>query len=124
MIGAMLGLLGPGLRALAKEYLYPHSFEWLAGKLPWSDPGRTRERWEIMGGKTIYQALELIQAGVRVEEEDRLQVTNLLGNRSGFPSNEFPNTLIAGGLQWPTSDNVLISLRRIEPDQVEGRTAL
>ena len=79
MIGVVLALLGPALRDLAKAYLKPHSFEWLVGKLPWSDPGRTRERREWMGETTVAQALERIQSDVHVQTGGEVKVLNLPG---------------------------------------------
>ena len=117
LIGAVLALLGPGVRELANEYLHPHSFEWLAGKLPWCDPGRTRERYEWMGGKTIGQALGLIQAGVRVENGDEVEVCNLLGDPIRVPLDKNPSTLLAGPLSWQGGYGVMIPLRHIEPDR-------
>ena len=117
LIGAVLALLGPGVRELANEYLHPHSFEWLAGKLPWCDPGRTRERFEWMGGKTIDQALGLIQAGVRVENGDEVEVCNLLGDPIRVPLDTNPSTLLAGPLSWQGGYGAMIPLRHIEPDR-------
>ena len=114
MVGVVLALLGPGVRELANEYLHPHSFEWLVGKLPWRDPDRIRERVEWMGGKTVEQALELIQAGVRVEREDEVEVHNLLGDPIRVALVAIPGTLLAGPLDWQGGCGVMISLRSIE----------
>ena len=119
MIGSVLGLLGPDVRALANEYLHPHSFEWLVGKFPWLDPGRTRERWEWMGGKTVVQAVELIRAAVRVETGNEFEVRNLLGDPVRVALDSNPSTLMAGPLNWQGGYGVMISLRHIKPERFQ-----
>ena len=122
MIGMMLALLGPDMRKLAKEYLHPHSFEWLVEKLPWDDPG-TRDRIvEWMGGKSVDEALELIQAAIRVEKEGEVEVLNLLGDPIWVALDaidEDPSTLLAGSLSWQGGYGVMIPLRRVDPDRLQ-----
>ena len=120
MIGCLLALLGPDLRDLAKEYLRPHSFDWLVEQLPWSDPGRIPERWEWMGGNTVDQALELIQAGVKVETGEDVVVLNLLGEPMRVALEQEPRTLLAGALSWQGGYGVMIPLRRIEPRSLQA----
>ncbi len=120
MIGCLLVLLGPDLRNLAKEYLRPHSFDWLVGQLPWSDPGRIPERFEWMGGNTVDQALELIQAGVKVETGEDVAVLNLLGEPMRVALEQEPRTLLAGALSWQGGYGVMIPLRRIEPRSLQA----
>ena len=115
MIGSLLALLGPDLRDLAKEYLHPHSFDWLLEQLPWSDPGRIPERWNWMGGHTVDQALELIRTGVKVETGEDVTVLNLLGQPMRVALEREPRTLLAGALSWQGGYGVMIPLRRIEP---------
>ena len=117
MIGVMLALLGPKLRELANEYLHPHSFEWLVRKLPWPDPGRTRERIEWMGGRTVVEALELIQAGVRVKSGDEVEVRNLLGHPIWVALDANPSTLLVGHPDWQEGYGVMITLRNVDPDR-------
>ena len=115
MIGVVLGLLGPDLRDLADEYLRPHSFEWLVGQLPWRDPGGTSRRLDWMGGKTIIDALELIQAGVEVETGEEVEVLSLLGQPIRVALDQEIHTLLAGALNWQGGGyGVMIPLRRIE----------
>ena len=79
MIGVVLGLLGPSMRELATEYLHPHSFDWLVGKLPWRDPEGTPQRQALTltkAGGNIVPALELPQAGVQVETGEDVEVTS------------------------------------------------
>ena len=114
MVGLVLGLLGPNVRDLANEYLRPHTFEWLVGKLPWSDPGKTSERREWMGDRTIAHALELIQAGIRVETGDKVEVLSLLGQPIRVALDQEIHTLLAGALNWQGGYGVMIPLRRIE----------
>ena len=120
MIGCLLALLGPDLRDLAKEYLRPHSLDWLVEQLPWSDPGRIPERWEWMGGNTVDQALELIQAGVKVETGEDVAVLNLLGEPMRVALEQEPRTLLAGALSWQGGYGVMIPLRRIEPRSLQA----
>ena len=120
MIGCLLALLGPDLRDLAEEYLRPHSFDWLVQQLPWSDPGRIPERWEWMGGKTLDQALELIQAGIKVETGEDVAVLNLLGEPMRVALEQEPRTLLAGALSWQGDYGVMIPLRRIEPRSLQA----
>ena len=120
MIGVLLGLLGPGMRELANEYLRPHSFEWLIKQLPWSDPGQTPPRWEWMGNKTVDQALELIQAGVRVETGKEVEVRNLVGQPIRVALDQEARTLLAGGPSWQGGYGVMIPLRRFEHNHLEG----
>ena len=118
MIGVVLALLGPALRHLAEEYLHPHSFDWVAGQLPWRDPGRTRERVEWMGEKTAREALELIEAGVDVRTGDTVEVLNLLGSTIEIPLDQDPTSLLAGHLNWQGLHcryGVMIPLRAIDP---------
>ena len=114
MIGVVLALLGPALRDLAKAYLKPHSFEWLVGKLPWSDPGRTRERREWMGETTVAQALDRIQSDVHVQTGGEVKVLNLLGQSMRVALEQDPHTLLAGALSWQGGYGVMIPLRRIQ----------
>ncbi len=111
MIGAVLGLLGPDVRKLANEYLHPHSFEWLVGKLQWHDPGE--QRW--MGGKTAGQALDFFSIAVQVIG-DEAQVCNLLGMPIRVALEKNPDTLIAGSLGGVGCE-AIIPLRCIDPDQ-------
>lgn len=122
MIGMMLALLGPDMRKLAKEYLHPRSFEWLVKELPWDDPG-TRDRIvEWMGGKSVDEALELIQTAIRVEKEGEVEVLNLLGDPIWVALDaidENPSTLLAGPLSWQGGYGVMIPLRRVDPDRLQ-----
>ena len=119
MIGVVLALLGLALRDLAEAYLKPHSFEWLVGKLPWRDPGRTRERREWMGETTVAQALERIQSDVHVQTEDEVEVLNLLGQSMRAALEQEPRTLLAGALSWQGGYGVMIPLRRIESGRLQ-----
>lgn len=120
MIGVLLGLLGPTVRELASEYLYPHSFDWLVGRLPWRDPGRTNERREWMGDKTAGEALELIEAAVRVEPGDEIEVLNLLGQPIRVALDQEIKTLVAGALSWQGGYGVMLPFRRVEPGRFES----
>ncbi len=120
MIGCLLALLGPDLRDLAEEYLHPHSFDWLVEQLPWSDPGKIPERWEWMGGKTVDQALKLIEAGVKVETGEDVAVVNLLGEPMRVALEQEPHTLLGGALSWQGGYGVMIPLRRIEPRSLQA----
>ena len=119
MIGVVLALLGPALRDLTEAYLKPHSFEWLVGKLPWRDPGRTRQRREWMGETTVAQALELIQSGVHVQTGNEVEVLNLLGQPMRVALEQEPRTLLAGALSWQGGYGVTVPLRRIETDRLQ-----
>ena len=112
MIGVVLALLGPDVRELAKEHLHPHSFEWLVGQLP-----RTGERVKRMGGKTVDEALALIQADVHVEKGDKVEVCNLLGHPIRVALVANPRALLAGSLDQQGGCRVMIRLRHIEPDR-------
>ena len=119
MIGVLLALLGQDLRDLASEYLHPHSFGWLAGELPWNDPGGTRERLNWMGGKTVEQALDLISTtGVQIVDGDQVDVHNLLGDPIRVAIDASPGTLLAGPLGGQGYE-LMIRLRRIEPDRFQ-----
>ena len=120
MIGVLLGLLGPAVRELASEYLYPHSFDWLAGRLPWRDPGRTNERREWMGDETAGEALELIEAAVRVEPNDEIEVLNLLRQPIRVALDQEIETLVTGALSWQGEYGVMIAFRRVEPGRFES----
>lgn len=120
MIGVVLGLLGSAMRDLANEYLYPHSFEWLVGRLPWRDPGRTRERREWMGDRTVDEALELIEATVRVETGEEVEVLSLLGQSIRVALEQEVRTLLAGALSWQGGYGVTIPFRRVELARFEA----
>jgi len=124
MIGVVLGMLGPGVRDLANEYLYPHSFDWLAGRLPWRDPGRTPERREWMGDKTAAEALDLIELGVRIEPSDEVEVLNLLGQPIRVALAQEIKTLLAGALSWQGGYGVMVPFRRVEPGRFEAEQLL
>ena len=114
MVGVVLGLLGPDMRNFADEYLYPHSYEWLVGQLPWRDPGGSPERREWMGGRTVADALGLIQAGVQVETGDEVEVLSLRGQPMQVALEQKMSTLLAGALSWKGGYGVMIPLRRVE----------
>ena len=111
MIGVLLGLLGPDMRELTDEYLQPHSFEWLVKKLPWGGPpsGTLRER-----------KLELIQADVRVETGEAVEVRNLLGQSIHVALDQDAHTLLAGAVTWQGGNEAMIPLLGIEPSRVEA----
>ncbi len=115
MIGMVLGMLGPGLRLLAEQYLYPHSFDWLVGRLRWTDPGGTAQRRNWMGGKAIREALSLIEAGVQIQAGDEAEVRNLLGQSMRVDLDKEVRTLLAGALSWQGGYGVMIPLRRVDP---------
>ena len=131
MIGVMLALLGPDVRELANEYLHPHSFGWLVRELPWCDPGTIPERIECIdrivadvreGIKAVEPrdiALNFIQADVRVETRDKVEVHNLLGHPILVALDANPSTLLAGPLSWQGGRGVMIPLRYIEPDRFQ-----
>ena len=124
-IGVLLGLLGRDLHPLASDFLSPHSFEWLEGKLPWEIPQGTRENPEWMSGKPIQDAFQLIEAGVHFVSERDVDVVNLLGNKIKVPLKETLSDLLAGALNWQGGYQVLIPFRRIDPyglqpDQAES----
>ena len=112
MIGVLLGLMGSGMRELADEYLYPHSFEWFVEKLPWGGaPSGTLRQYK----------LESIQAGVQVETGEEVEVRNLLGQPIRVALDREARTLLAGAVSRQGADRVMIPLRRIEPDRVETK---
>ena len=131
MIGVMLALLGPDVRELANEYLHPHSFGWLVRELPWCDPGTIPERIECIdrivadvreGIKAVEPrdiALNFIQADVRVETRDKVEVHNLLGHPILVALDANPSTLLAGAPSWQGGRGVMIPLRYIEPDRFQ-----
>lgn len=122
LIGVVLALLGPYVREMADEFLRPHSFEWLVGKLPWRDPDKTGARTNWMGWKgTVEQAtMAEVRAGVRIEEGKEAVVLNLLGDQIRVALDENPDTLLAGDLDWRRYD-VIVPLRRIDPDSFDAR---
>lgn len=119
MIGTLVALLGPGdqgrLRAQAADDLKPHDLEWLRGRLPWADPGRDGLRLEWMGGKTLAQALDLIESAVEIVPGDHVNALNLLGAPIELPLEQQARTLLAGPLRWKGGYRVLIQLRAIPP---------
>ena len=110
MIGVLLGLLGAGTHELSAEYLYPHSFEWFSKSLPWGG---------VPGGTLRQEKLESIQAAVRVETEEKVEVRNLLGQPIRVALDQKARTLLAGAVSRQGADRVMIPLRWIEPDRME-----
>ena len=67
-----------------------------------------------MGGRTIADALELIQAGVKVETGDEAEVLSLLGQPMRVALEQEVSTLLAGAFSWQGGYGVMIPLRRVE----------
>ncbi|EJM18904.1 hypothetical protein PMI21_01875 [Pseudomonas sp. GM18] len=116
MIGVLMALFWRSARELAESWLHPHSFGWLQEQLPWHDPGSDDTgRLEWMGGHSIAEALELIDAVVRVVDGTHVEVPNLLGEPRRVPLSPRPSNLLAGPLNWIKGFRVEIPLRRIDP---------
>ena len=111
MIGVLLALLGPDMRELSDEYLQPHSFDWVAKKLPWggAPSGTLRQR-----------QLELIQADIRLETGAAVDVRNLLGEPIRAALDQDAHTLLAGAVRWQGGNAAMIPLRGIDPSRFEA----
>ena len=123
MVGVVLALVGPAVRDLAREHLYPHSFEWLVEKLPWRDPEATpqQQALALSKAKTAVQALELVKAGVQLQTGNDMEVPNLLGQPMRVALDDEARTLLAGALNyhWREGYRVVVPLRRIDPDRLQ-----
>ena len=116
-IGGLLSLLDSSTIVLAKEYLYPHSFDWFVKQVQreWITSGN-----DMLGGRmTVKEALQSIKVGVKINEENIVKVTNILGERIQLYISQKPDTIIAGELIW--SDKLaIIPLRKFDPSQLSA----
>ena len=133
MIGVVLALLGSDVRKLADEYLHPHSFDWLVKKLPWNDPGGTQGQIRYLSDRIVADAresnrmdeapreivLNIIQAVVRVETGEEVNVRNLLGNPIRVTLDANPSTLLAGPPESRGGREVIIRFRSIAPERFD-----
>ncbi|WP_419163541.1 hypothetical protein [Candidatus Palauibacter sp.] len=103
MIGVVLGLLGRALRDLAEQYLHPHSFEWFVQKLPRSS--RTK--------------LELISVGFELQTQDKVAVSNLLGEPMSVALEPESATLLVGAVAPHGVDGYMVTMRFIDPGSLQ-----
>ena len=115
MIGFLVGLLGPASRKLARHYLTAPTFEGLRDRLPWTDPGWESHRQGWMGGKTLQEALDLIEAAVIVSAENTIDTGNLLGKQIKVPLKSIPNHLFSG-IRWIGGYRFEIKFRTLDPN--------
>ena len=81
-VGALIGLFGESVAALAKSWLDPIAYEDYLEKLGWRDPGREdgfdrRVKW--MGGKTLSQALRTLSIRIAVQTDSHVCAVSLTG---------------------------------------------
>lgn len=125
MIGVVLALLGPDVRQLVREYLHPHSFEWLAKQLPWQSPEAIPQRraLALRGARTALQAIDRIKAGIQVQTANDVEVLNLLGETMRVPLDADAPTLLAGPLPYRCKDKeyeIEIPLRHVDLDHLSA----
>lgn len=120
MVGAIAGLLGVELRKTAEAWLNPHGYDWFKEKLrpDWHDPGRDHTgRIEWMGGRTLDDALDLIETWLVLTDGDTVELVNLLGEPIQVPLQpmERIENLVAGAPAWKGDYRVQLRLRCIDP---------
>ena len=81
-VGAVIGLFGERVSALAKSWLDPIAFDDYLEKLGWQDPGREdgvdrRVKW--MGNKTLLQALATLTIRIAVLSGSKVSAESLTG---------------------------------------------
>lgn len=81
-VGAVIGLFGERVAALAKSWLDPIAFDDYLEKLGWQDPGREdgvdrRVKW--MGNKTLLQALATLTIRIAVLSGSKVSAKSLTG---------------------------------------------
>lgn len=110
-VGAFLALLGLPARALGKQWLEPHSFEWLIELIGWKDPGqRSDGTLEWMGGKSAIEALNLLQPQISISTGGSVEVPTLTGQIISAELDSDCDTLIVGKLSWNGGYSVSIRL--------------
>ncbi len=85
-VGALIGLFGDRVLALAKSWLEPIAYEDYLDKLGWSDPGfdrsdRRDDRREWMGGKNVHEALATLSIRLHIEKGSQIIAKTLTGRR-------------------------------------------
>ena len=100
MVGVVLALLGRDARALADEYLHPHSFDWLSEQLPWCHPEQGPQASVRTVAETFDRALQLVRVAIQVETGEDVEVLNVLGEPIRVALDQQPDTLLAGALRW------------------------
>lgn len=118
--GALIGLFGKSVRALAERFLEPITYETYLHKLGWEDPGyddgpHPRLRW--MGG---YDAPDEPFARLKPQfiesNEAAVVVKSLTGEEIRVPvtGEDAVDTLLAGPLNWLGGYGVQVRMRPVE----------
>ncbi|WP_201095975.1 hypothetical protein [Thiocystis minor] len=115
MIGVILALLGPNVRALAENYLDRRSFDpWLLAQLP--DPRGEAMRGSTETKKYVKGLIDRIEPAIGMTQGDRIDAPNLLGRPISVPLEQDFQTLLAG-LRWEGANGAFLTLRQIEPNK-------
>lgn len=118
-IGALIGLFGAGVQALAERWLAPITHETYIRQLAWKDPGYEdgpfpRKRW--MGGHpTPAQPFTLLRPELIEASESTVRVAALTGDLILVPlaSTDTMETLLAGPLNWLGGYGVEVRVRPV-----------
>ncbi|HJW55342.1 MAG TPA: hypothetical protein VJ577_08730 [Burkholderiaceae bacterium] len=114
--GAVIGLFGQAVTALAKSWLGSIAYEDYLNCLGWKDPGYEdgpdrRLRW--MGGKSVEQALLVLKPTLKIVAGDTVSVLSILDDPikvTLLPVSQAA-TLLAGKMWWQAGNGVIVSLR-------------
>ncbi|CAG1064740.1 hypothetical protein BAC1_00305 [uncultured bacterium] len=120
LIGALLCLLGPRLRELAKHFLGKHSYDWVVSpsQIGW----KSAERVDSDGNRTWVRdyvpakILDSLEVAFRIVDEDSVAVLNLMGYELKVHLAREFSTIIAGAPEWDGDRRVYLPLRNIKPD--------
>lgn len=119
-IGALIGLFGISVKALAERWLAPIAYTDYLLKLNWKDPGYEdgpdrRMRW--MGGNSSFDRPFTLLKTMFVESSvSKVRVKSLIGKEVDIPlaSTESMSTLLAGPLNWLGGYGVEVRMRPME----------
>lgn len=80
-VGALIGLFGERVVALAKSWLDPIDYEDYLAKLGWWDPGYdpAAQRWEWMSRKSVREALATLSIRIHVVKGSHITAKSLTG---------------------------------------------
>lgn len=113
-IGAFLALLGLSTRAQAENWLAPHSFERFSELIEWKDPGRRFDgAIEWMGGKSVIEALNVLEPKIKISIEDKVEVLSITGEKIFAELDSSFDTILVGKPNWNGGYSVSLSLRNI-----------